>query len=65
MDRSWLTGKTSADHLRHTRPEYYETLVKQTDQQADANPVGESSGDQNASVEIPPPDLQKDSPPSS
>jgi cytochrome b subunit of formate dehydrogenase len=65
MDRSWLTGKTSADHLRHTRPEYYETLVKQTDQQADANPVGESSGDQNASVETPPPDLQKDSPPSS
>ena len=28
MDRAWLTGKTSADHLRHTRPEYYEELRK-------------------------------------
>ena len=27
MDRAWLTGKTSADHLRHTRPEYYAKLV--------------------------------------
>ena len=65
MDRSWLTGKTSADHLRHTRPEYYATLVKPADQQADADPVGESSGDQNASGEIPPPDLQKNNPPAS
>lgn len=29
MDRAWLTGKTSADHLRHTRPSYYEELRKQ------------------------------------
>jgi cytochrome b subunit of formate dehydrogenase len=29
MDRAWLTGKTSADHLRHTRPAYYEELRKQ------------------------------------
>ena len=28
MDRAWLTGKTSADHLRHTRPAYYATLQK-------------------------------------
>ncbi len=28
MDRSWLTGKTSADHLRHTRPEYYREIVE-------------------------------------
>ncbi len=27
MDFSWLTGKTSADHLRHTRPEYYLELT--------------------------------------
>ncbi len=26
MDRAWLTGKASADHLRHTRPEYYAEL---------------------------------------
>ena len=28
MDRAWLTGKASADHLRHTRPEYFEELRK-------------------------------------
>lgn len=28
MDRAWLTGMASADHLRHTRPEYYEELRK-------------------------------------
>jgi len=28
MDRAWLTGKTSADHLRHTRPEYYDELQR-------------------------------------
>jgi formate dehydrogenase gamma subunit len=27
MDRAWLTGKASADHLRETRPEYYLALV--------------------------------------
>src|SRR5208282_4389267 len=26
MDRAWLTGKASADHRRHTRPEYYAEL---------------------------------------
>jgi cytochrome b subunit of formate dehydrogenase len=30
MDRAWLTGKTSADHLRRTRPAYYAELVNQT-----------------------------------
>jgi cytochrome b subunit of formate dehydrogenase len=29
MDRAWLTGMASADHLRHTRPEYYAELLKQ------------------------------------
>jgi len=27
MDRAWLTGRTSADHLKHTRPAYYLELV--------------------------------------
>ncbi len=26
MDAAWLTGKTSADHYRHTRPEYFRAL---------------------------------------
>ncbi len=28
MDRAWLTGRTSAEHLRHTRPEYYRALTE-------------------------------------
>ena len=28
MDRAWITGKASADHLRHTRPGYYAELVE-------------------------------------
>jgi hypothetical protein len=28
MDRAWLTGRTSADHLRHTRPDYYRRLTE-------------------------------------
>jgi cytochrome b subunit of formate dehydrogenase len=32
MDRAWLTGKTSADHLRHTRPAYYAELRRQEEQ---------------------------------
>jgi formate dehydrogenase gamma subunit len=27
MDKAWLTGKASADHLKHTRPEYYAEIV--------------------------------------
>lgn len=29
MDRSWLTGKVSAEHLRETRPEYYFALISE------------------------------------
>lgn len=36
MDRSWLTGKASADHLRHTRPAYYSALRKQEDERRKA-----------------------------
>ena len=28
MDLAWLTGKTSAEHLRHTRPNYYRRLIE-------------------------------------
>jgi len=31
MDRAWLTGKTSADHMRHSRPEYYARVVAEDD----------------------------------
>jgi formate dehydrogenase gamma subunit len=27
MDLAWITGKTSAEHLRHTRPRYYRRLT--------------------------------------
>ena len=29
MDRSWLTGRTSAEHLRRTRPAYHAELLRQ------------------------------------
>lgn len=29
MDRAWLTGRTSADHVAHTRPHYYRALKDQ------------------------------------
>ena len=38
MDRSWLTGKTSGDHLRHYRPDYYRQL-KRAQIQPPASPV--------------------------
>jgi len=28
MDTAWLDGKISADHYRHTRPEYLRTLER-------------------------------------
>jgi len=36
MDKAWLTGRASADHLRHTRPAYYLELVRQ--QQREPSP---------------------------
>ena len=46
MDRSWLTGKASADHLRHTRPDYYRELVEGQSAQPAASPdaPGDSRG---------------------
>ncbi len=35
MDKAWWNGKASADHLKHTRPEYYmEILQKQQEAEA-------------------------------
>jgi len=34
MDRAWLTGNASAEHLRHTRPEYFAELVKEKENEA-------------------------------
>jgi cytochrome b subunit of formate dehydrogenase len=34
MDRAWLTGKTWADHIQHTRPSYYRALVSHIEAQA-------------------------------
>jgi len=36
MDRAWLTGRASADHLRQTRPEYYAELRRAQTLQAEA-----------------------------
>jgi hypothetical protein len=50
MDRSWLTGKTSADHLRHTRPEYYATLVEPAETAAATAPVDDPTPTGNSST---------------
>ena len=43
MDRSWLTGKTSADHLRHTRPAYAAQLESaEQPEPAEAAPTSEA-----------------------
>jgi hypothetical protein len=36
MDRSWLTGRTSAEHMRRTRPDYYAEVVHKAGQRPDA-----------------------------
>jgi cytochrome b subunit of formate dehydrogenase len=33
MDRAWLTGMASAEHIRHTRPEYYAALRRAQERQ--------------------------------
>jgi hypothetical protein len=35
MDTAWLTGQTSAEHLKHTRPEYYAQLVGEKEADTD------------------------------
>lgn len=48
MDKAWLTGNTSADHVRETRPEYYLALVrKQEEQEAREEADGPAPDDGN------------------
>ena len=42
MDRAWLTGKVSVDHLRHTRPKYLAELEKEEEQEKEPR-EGETS----------------------
>ncbi|MBI1750789.1 MAG: cytochrome b/b6 domain-containing protein [Acidobacteria bacterium] len=42
MDKSWWNGKASADHLKHTRPEYYAEIVSK--QEEGRTPPEKSSG---------------------
>ncbi len=44
MDQAWITGKTSADHVRETRPEYYQALLRrQVEKDAAAAIDGEAA----------------------
>ena len=38
MERSWITGKTSADHLRHTRPAYFRALSAASEEPENVEP---------------------------
>jgi formate dehydrogenase gamma subunit len=57
MDRAWLTGKTSAEHLRRTRPAYYAELVKA---EPSVNPAHKIQPDQ--PVELDSPNSQREDP---
>jgi len=63
MDRSWLTGKTSADHLRHTRPEYYAALVERDADQADVVARSDSAPASNSAPDEKPPSTDPQEPP--
>lgn len=43
MDMAWLTGKASADHLKHTRPNYYRRLTGQAPDTEDLGPSPEET----------------------
>jgi cytochrome b subunit of formate dehydrogenase len=49
MDRAWLTGKASAEHLRDTRPAYYAELVR-TEQ--DKHPIQEGDTSDSHSADL-------------
>jgi len=40
MDKAWLTGKASAEHLRHTRPSYFRRIVGRDASSAEDSPDG-------------------------
>lgn len=50
MDRAWLTGKASADHLRHTRPEYFSQLMREEQERAAAAALPAKSEGSSASA---------------
>ncbi len=60
MDRAWLTGRVSAEHLRETRPEYYRKLVepRATTEAADAGRSSEPAtpGGEDPGTDEPDPD---------
>ena len=44
MDRAWLTGERSAEHLRHKRPSYYFELVLEQSSRAQAEHPSRTAG---------------------
>jgi cytochrome b subunit of formate dehydrogenase len=42
MDRAWITGRASAEHLRHTRPAYLRFLTGERDPVSQAKPDGDA-----------------------
>jgi cytochrome b subunit of formate dehydrogenase len=46
MDRAWLTGMASADHLRHTRPDYYAELRRERERVEQVREKEQAKGDQ-------------------
>ncbi len=53
MDRSWLTGETSAEHLRLTRPAYYLELLLQQLLQSSKNAVASRKTDEQKKTPAP------------
>ena len=49
MDRAWLTGQASADHLRHTRPEYYAALKQAQERGKGGEPHPAANAAENSS----------------
>ncbi len=50
MDKAWWNGKASADHLKHTRPEYYMEIVSKR-QEAEKRTPADSEEKQSPSEE--------------
>ena len=45
MDRAWITGKASADHLLHTRPAYFRALSAEGEPATNAAPTAKPPAD--------------------
>jgi formate dehydrogenase gamma subunit len=44
MEKAWITGRMSAEHLRRTRPEYYQSLASEAAPAAPAERARDASG---------------------